>query len=176
MATKKTKAIGKGKKVVAANRSRASAAGKKPAAAKRTAPKKSARTVRKKPESLRLRTASVGLTVNDLPRSIAWYCDVLGFTQGERFERNGELHGIQLRAGEVDLYLSQDDWKKGRDRQKGQGIRIYLTTAQSVDMIARRAKEKGAPLDEEPWDTPWKTRTFAITDPDGFKISIESGE
>ncbi len=149
------------------------AAARKPAGRKRAA-RKPALTARKQPESLRLRGAAVGITANDLERSMAWYCDVLGFTPRQRFEREGTLHGIQLVAGTVEVYLAQDDWKKGRDRQKGQGFRVYFTTAQSVDAIAARAREKGATLDEEPWDTPWETRTFAITDPDGFKISFES--
>jgi catechol 2,3-dioxygenase-like lactoylglutathione lyase family enzyme len=138
------------------------------------APKKAPQTMAAPVLGVRLvlRVVAVGFTANDLQKSIAWYCDVLGFSPGERFEREGRLLGIELGAGSVNLYLSQDDWKKGRDRRKGEGFRVYLTTVQNVDAIAARLKAAGATLDEEPHDTPWGTRELAITDPDGFKITI----
>ncbi len=56
----------------------ARAAKKKAAPAKRRA-SKAARKARKAPETLRLRSASPGFTVNDLEKSLAWYEGVLGF-------------------------------------------------------------------------------------------------
>ena len=73
----------------------------------------------------------------------------------------------------VDFNLSQDDFAKGRDRPKGVGFRLYCNTVQDVDAIAARIKEHGGTLDMEPTDMPWG-RIFAVTDPDGFKISIGS--
>ena len=74
---------------------------------KRAAP---ARPVRKRPESLRLRSASPSFTVNDIGTSLAFYRDVLRFTVKERWEENGVLRGVELVAGTVSLWLSQDDW------------------------------------------------------------------
>ena len=121
---------------------------------------------------LELTESSVGLTVNDLQKSIAWYEGALGFTQGERWEMDGVLRGIELKAGPVTLMLGQDDFKKGRDRKKGEGWRAYLMTSQDVDAIADRARKYGARLDEEPADSDWGARAFSLTDPDGFKITI----
>ena len=137
----------------------------------RTAAKKPARTARAKPETLRLKSASPSLTVNDLAKSLAFYRDVLGFTVGERWEQDGKLLGLMLVAGDVELYLAQDDWKKGRDRQKGVGFRIHASTSQDVDVLAREMKARGAVLDQEPTDQDWG-RDFALTDPDGFKLTI----
>jgi uncharacterized glyoxalase superfamily protein PhnB len=141
-------------------------------AKKATSPRKL--QVRHQPESLRLRSASPSFTVNDIHKSLAFYRDVLGFTEKERWERDGALHGVELVAGRVSLWLGQDDWKKGRDRVKGQGFRIYCDTSQDVDTLARQIQERGATLAEEPKAQPWGGRDFAVVDPDGFKITIAS--
>jgi uncharacterized glyoxalase superfamily protein PhnB len=127
---------------------------------------------RKDPESLRLRSVAPSFTVNNIEKSLAWYRDALGFTVGERWEQEGTLRGVELLAGQARFWLSQDDWKKGRVRVKGEGFRIYCETAQDVDAIAKRARAKGGALLEEPHDDPWGGRNFAVTDPDGFKITI----
>lgn len=154
------------------------AAKKKPArkkaksSPKKRAPKSPALAERQQPESLRLRSLAASLTVNDLTRSIAWYRDVLRFWPGERWEDNGKLLGIQMKAGVCDLMLSQDDFSKGRDRAKGDGVRLWLATAQDIAAIAARIKASGVKLDYEPRETPWGDYAFAITDPDGYKITV----
>jgi uncharacterized glyoxalase superfamily protein PhnB len=117
-------------------------------------------------------SASPGFTVNDLEKSLAWYRDILGFVVEERWEQEGKLTGVQLRAGDVRFMLGQDDWKKGRDRKKGEGFRIYCATMQDVDVLAKRIEARGGKLDQEPRDQPWGMRDFALTDPDRFKITI----
>jgi uncharacterized glyoxalase superfamily protein PhnB len=112
--------------------------------------------------------------VNDIEKSLSWYRDVAGFAVEDRWEQDGKLMGVMVRAGDVSFMLGQDDWKKGRDRKKGEGFRVYCETRQKVDDIARRMKAKGAALDEEPRDTPWGTRDFSLSDPDGYKITIAS--
>lgn len=147
-------------------------AAKRPAkkAARRTATPK--RTARRQPESLRLSEVTVSVTVNDLARSKAWYCDVLGFTVAEEWKWEGRVVGYRLVAGRSSVMLGQDDFAKGRDRVKGVGSRFYLSTTQSVDAIAERIKSKGHRLDTEPTDQEWGARDFNVTDPDGFKLTI----
>lgn len=43
-----------------------------------------------------------------------------------------------------------------------------------MDEVAARAKAAGLKLDVEPFDTPWKTRQFELTDPTGFKLTVSS--
>ncbi len=129
---------------------------------------------RSAPESLRLRSAAPGFTVNDIQKSLAFYRDVLGFHVKERWERDGALMGVELVAGSVTFYISQDDWKKGRDRVKGEGFRVYCETGQGVDQLAARIKRRGASLLEEPQRRPWGSRDFAVADPDGFKITFST--
>jgi uncharacterized glyoxalase superfamily protein PhnB len=165
MATKKMKKTAK--------KSSASKASAKKTSAKK-APAKKAKTGGKRPESgaLSMTSASPGFTVNDLDKSLTWYRDVVGFVVDERWERDGKLAGVSLQAGKVTFMIGQDDWKKGRDRRKGEGFRLYCETTQDVDALAAKIKARGGTLDEEPRDTPWGSRDFSLTDPDGFKLTI----
>ena len=129
---------------------------------------------RAQPESLRGRALFASLTVNDLEKSLAWYVDVVGFTLGQRHEREGKLRAVSLKAGTVRLLLGQDDGAKGWERAKGEGFSIQITTKQDIDGIARRIVERGGVLAAEPADMPWGTRSFRIQDPDGFTLVISS--
>ena len=150
---------------------------KKPTSrARKSAPKRASRSrelsSRQQPESLRLRSLAASLTVSDITTSTAWYRDVLRFTPGERWEADGKLRGIQMKAGICDVMLAQDDFAKGRDRAKGEGVRLWLSTAQDIGAIAARIAASGVKLDYEPREMPWGDYAFAITDPDGYKITV----
>jgi uncharacterized glyoxalase superfamily protein PhnB len=129
---------------------------------------------RSKPESFRARTLSASLTVNDLRKSMDWYQNVAGFTVGERYEREGELRGAVLIAGNIEIMIGQDDGAKGWDRVKGQGFSLYFTTVQDVDELAARITDHGWTLESEPADMPWGARVFRVKDPDGFTLVIAS--
>jgi len=134
----------------------------------------SAKKARQQPESLRLRSAGPSFTVSDLHKSLAFYRDVLGFTPRERWEKDGVLQGIELVAGSVVFWLGQDDWKKGRDRVKGLGFRMYCATSQDIDALAARVRAGGGTIVDEPKDEPWGGRAFGVRDPDGFTITLAS--
>ncbi|MEP6692925.1 MAG: VOC family protein [Gemmatimonadaceae bacterium] len=129
---------------------------------------------RVQPESLRGRTLSASLTVKDLQQSLRWYRDVAGFTVDREHAREGRLLAVSLKAGHVRILIGQDDGAKGVDRVKGEGFSLQITTAQSVDEIAKRITERGGTLESEPADTPWGARMFRLRDPDGFKLVISS--
>jgi uncharacterized glyoxalase superfamily protein PhnB len=113
------------------------------------------------------------LTVDDLQKSITFY-EAIGFAVDERWEEKGTLVGVMLRAGKIQIGLNQDDWKKGRDRKKGIGVRLSISTPGSVDEIATRAKNAGITLKSEPRDTEWNSRAFEVSDPSGFLLTIFS--
>ena len=129
---------------------------------------------RKQPETLRLRAVMPSITATDLQASVTWYRDVLGFTVAEEYKSEDRLMGVRLVAGSVQAMLVQDDFAKGRDRQKGAGLRFFCTTAQDIDRLAAAIKERGGQLTQEPKDQPWGTRDLAVVDPDGFNISIST--
>jgi len=120
------------------------------------------------------RQLMASLTASDLQQSLAWYTDVVGFTVDQRYEPDGVLRAISLRAGDVRILLTQDDGARGMARVKGEGFSLQLTTAQDVDALAARIQASGGTLDSEPTDTPWGFRAFRLRDPDGFKLVISS--
>lgn len=129
---------------------------------------------RAQPESLRGRALSISLTVKDLQQSLKWYRDVVGFTVEREYERDGKPAGVSLKAGSVAVLINQDDGAKGMNRVKGEGFSFMITTAQSIDELAQRVKDRGGTLDTEPTDTRWGTRMMRLRDPDGFKITIST--
>jgi uncharacterized glyoxalase superfamily protein PhnB len=146
------------------------------AASKRVAVKRVAakrKTARPAPAARGSALVSVtpGFTVNDAEKSIAWYRDVLGFTVKERWEHEGRFLGAEIASGAVSLNLSQEDWKMGRDRIKGQGTRMYIITGPRIDELAGQIKARGGTLDQEPTDG-WGVRAFSLKDPDGFNLTF----
>jgi uncharacterized glyoxalase superfamily protein PhnB len=124
---------------------------------------------RGQPETLRLRNPTPSLTVNDVAASLRFYVDGLGFTVKERWEKNGEVQGAMLVAGDCEIGVGQDDWGKGRDRVKGVGFSLYYDTNQDLEAIATRARLHDIDV-SGPQDMPWGSRVIGMTDPDGFKI------
>jgi catechol 2,3-dioxygenase-like lactoylglutathione lyase family enzyme len=111
------------------------------------------------------------ITANDLNRSIRFY-EGLGLVIEDRWERDGTLTGVMMRGGAFRLGLDQDDWKKGRDRQKGVGFHLWISTDQPLQEIADRARAAEV-ADAQPYDPPWgEGQVLDFTDPDGFKVSF----
>jgi len=126
------------------------------------------------PESFDGHTLSVSLTVNDLEKSLAWYCDVVGFAVDQKYEREGKVMAVALTAGATRILIGRDDGAKGWERIKGEGFSLQITTAQNVDEVAKRIKASGGTVESEPADMPWGARVFRLKDPDGFRIAISS--
>jgi lactoylglutathione lyase len=117
-------------------------------------------------------STNVSITVKDIHKSVDWYHNVIGFGIDRKFEREGRLVLVGLKAGDVRINLNQDDGAKGWERIKGLGFSVNIWTTEDVDAIAHRIKAAGATLDSEPVDAPWGARYFRLTDPDGFKLAI----
>ena len=150
------------------------------AAKKKTSPKKAARKkatkapARAEPQAFRARACHASFTVNDLGKSVAFYVAGVGFTVSETWKEGGKVVAVELRAGTVELYLSQDDGAKGWDRKKGVATSISFITARRVDDVAARLKKAGYALLSEPAEMPWGARAFRVADPDGFLIGISN--
>jgi uncharacterized glyoxalase superfamily protein PhnB len=155
-------------KKTASRRAKRAGAAKTGASRARTA-KKTTKT--SAPRAKGPQDVSPSFTANDVVASINWYRDVLGFALKEKWENEGTLMGGSLVYGKATINLTQDDWKLGRDRKKGQGVRMFITTADDIDTYAKAIASRGGTLDGEPKDD-WGFRAFSVTDPDGFKITF----
>ncbi len=114
-----------------------------------------------------------GLTVNDIALSLRFYTEALGFEVVNRDEADGGvLRFAMLQAGDGYLGLGQDDFAKGKDREKGVGLRFWIETEQDLQALADQVKAAGFTLDSEVQKLPWGSLGFSVTDPDGFKITI----
>jgi uncharacterized glyoxalase superfamily protein PhnB len=121
-------------------------------------------------------TLGASLTCKNITDSIAFYCDVLGFTVAHAFDRDGKPAGAAIVSGNIRLVLNQDDGKLGWTRVKGQGFYLQINVASraDVDAAAARIKAAGRTLISEPADKPWGARMFSFLDLDGFKIGIST--
>lgn len=125
-------------------------------------------------ESFHASALSVALTVKDLPASIAWYRDIVGFAVAESYDRDGKVAAVAMRAGDVRFMVNQDDGQKGWDRVKGQGFAVQFTTSDDLDALAAGIKQRGGKLEMEPTDMPWGAKIFVMIDPDGYKLNFSS--
>jgi catechol 2,3-dioxygenase-like lactoylglutathione lyase family enzyme len=115
---------------------------------------------------------NVSLTCSDIQKSIHFYTEGLGFEIVRKMDRDGAIQFVMLKAGNAMIGLGQDDFAKGKDRQKGIGLRVWLNTTQDIATLADRATAAGLKLDEAPKALPWGPMAFALTDPDGFKLTV----
>ncbi len=159
----RSKSAAKSTKAPALRRAASSRTAKRPVAQRsKTAPK---------PAPKGAHSVTPGFTVNDASATIQWYCDVLGFKPKDRWEREGVFQGGSVTHGNITVNIGQDDWKLGRDRKKGQGIRLYITTTEDIDAYAAAIRTRGGAPDHDPVDG-WGVRAFGITDPDGYKLTF----
>lgn len=125
--------------------------------------------------SLEASSVVPSLTVNDFQVSRRFYVDGLGLSVKDEWKDDkGQVMGLMLSAGSGSamLGIGQDDFKKGRDRVKGIGVRLWVETDQDIAAIANSVKEAGFKLDNEPAPLPWGPMGFSVTDPDGYKLTI----
>lgn len=123
--------------------------------------------------TLQGRSIMPSLTVNNIHESLAFFA-ALGFEVEDRWEVDGVMRGAMLKGGTARLGLTQDDGKKGLNRVKGVGVRIYIEADGDINAVADRAKAAGVTLQREPHDTEWGTRAFEVNEPSGFLLTIAS--
>jgi len=104
------------------------------------------------------------LQVADIPAAVAFYRDVLGFTEDFRYDNYA---GVAL--GEVQLYLcAHHIWK----RPLGGGAVVIL--AQEVDAYCVLIRTRGATILAEPADQFYGLRDFVARDPDGNVLTFSA--
>jgi uncharacterized glyoxalase superfamily protein PhnB len=109
-------------------------------------------------------TSATVLQVADLGVALAFYCDVLGFTEDFRY---GNYAGVYLGKVEVHLCL-HTIWK----RPVGGGAVVIV--GDEVDAYCAGIRERGARILAEPADQEYGLRDFVVSDPDGNVLTFSA--
>jgi len=136
---------------------------------------------------------TVHLTSRDVPRSIRFYRDTLGFTLGEcwpdeaqplfaslALEKQAVLLGAHSPAFEAGKWCGDDAELRAyfeefanefEKSSPGVGVVIYLRVT-DVDAYHARLKEKGVEGMLEPKTQFYGQRDFPVRDPDGYRLTF----
>ena len=120
-----------------------------------------------------------GLFVEDMPKMIKFYRDVLGF---EIKESENAVNVYLIKDGTLFMLYERKNFEKMTNRKyeyikgyKGHfEIALYVDTFEEVDQKYNEVIDKGAKSILEPVTEPWGQRTCYIADPEGNLIEIGS--
>ena len=120
-----------------------------------------------------------GLFVEDMPKMIRFYRDVLGF---EIKESENACNVYLIKDGTLFMLYERKNFEKMTNRKyeyiKGYNghfeIALYVDTFEEVDQKYNEVIAKGAKSILEPVTEPWGQRTCYIADPEGNLIEIGS--
>ena len=112
--------------------------------------------------------------VSDAERSAEFYCSLLGFTRGDKFEfpdRGRVIIFVSL--GEVRLeFLQGSDWEPFTPQHKMLGFKHLCLQTDDVDADVARLKAAGVKITTEPFDTQINSRIAFFEDPDGLMLEL----
>ena len=130
-------------------------------------------------EKSKMKLDGFGIFVEDMPKMIRFYRDVLGF---EIKEAEDTSNVYLVKNGTLFLMYGRKDFEKmtGRryeyikDLNGHFEIALYVDTFEEVDIAYNNAIRNGATSVLEPELEPWGQRTCYISDPEGNLIEIGS--
>lgn len=110
-----------------------------------------------------LRVHHVALRVAEPVESVAFYSGVLGLPEVRRFQEDGRVRSIWMRAGECVLMLERE--LRGAGPATGSGHVLVLEVEDLDDWIGRLARA-GCPLLDR------TAATVYVADPDGHRVGL----
>ena len=126
-----------------------------------------------------MRLDGFGLFVNDMPKMIHFYRDVLGF---EITEGDNAINVYLVKDGTLFMLYERKNFEKMTNRKyeylRGLNghfeIALHVDTFEDVDKEYARIIAHGGQSVLEPTTEPWGQRTCYIADPEGNLIEIGS--
>jgi len=106
------------------------------------------------------------LQVADVPRSLGFYRDLLGFAVMYVFPAEGEPQFVSLAIDGGKLALGATD-----EPVQSASTSLWLY-ADDVDAAVAHLREAGVRVVAEPADQPWGERVASVADPDGYTVHI----
>ncbi len=119
----------------------------------------------------------VNLYTHDIEAALAFYRDLLGFTEVFRAPADGAPEHVELRLGSFMLGLGTAEAGKrvhGVDSNPGAPAMVVVLWCNDVDAACEELRATGAPVIQEPHDTGNNNRNALLRDPDGNLVEIVS--
>ena len=113
-----------------------------------------------------LRDAFPILQVADVPRSLEFYRDLLGFAVTYGFPAEGDPQFVSLAIDGGELALGTTDQPV---QSASTALWLY---ADDVDAVVAHLRQAGVRVVAEPTDQPWGERVASVADPDGYTVHI----
>jgi lactoylglutathione lyase len=111
------------------------------------------------------------IATNDLPRSLAFYRDLLGARVDYRFPDDGEPLYVGLVIGGSHIGIGFDPEPLAPPDGRRVTLWVY---ADDCDAAVERLRAGGVTVLGEPRDEPWGERVARVLDPDGNQVLIGS--
>ena len=126
---------------------------------------------------IQLRAAFPIVYCEDLPRTLGFYRDVLGFAVDFAVPDEGEPAFVSLKLGGSELALAdvagQDTGTHGLPVRPVGGHRFEVCLhVEDVDAAVAELRAAGAPVLVEPTDQPWGERLAYVQDPEGNPVMV----
>ena len=103
--------------------------------------------------------------VDDLPASIAYYCDRLGFKEDFSYE---SFYASVSRDGfSIHLKCAPKTLADRANRRQNEHLDVYLGV-RGIDALFEELKSKGATITRSLEVRPWSCKDFYVEDPDGY--------
>ncbi|MDR6305104.1 putative glyoxalase superfamily protein PhnB [Nitrobacter vulgaris] len=113
-------------------------------------------------------SAATLFVVQDVPKAVAHYRDVLGFKVGFTYGDPVFYGGVE--RGDVTIHFQAAN---KTPRESGQGaVNVFVT---EVDALHDELKSRGATIVHPPGDRPYGMRDFDIDDLDGNRLTFGMG-
>ena len=116
------------------------------------------------------------LQVYDMRKSVAWYCEEIGFELVQKHEPDGHLYWAMLKLGDATIMLNsrfEDDQRPATPPgHTGHGDVTLYFHCPNVDETYEIIRAK-VPNVKPPQVTYYGMKQLTITDPDGFELCFQ---
>jgi glyoxylase I family protein len=112
------------------------------------------------------------LAVDDLPSSLAFWREQLGFEIVGQAESDGTMFWCRLARGGASIMLQTADAEDGPARERGRGITLYFV-CDEIDGLFEELSERGMTVDP-PASTDYGMRQLFVPEPNGYLVCFES--
>lgn len=105
----------------------------------------------------------IAFTANDYAQTVAFFSETMGLEILRSFEGGTILLAAD---GQIEVF------EPGQDSEPGVAGVMLAWEVADADRAHAELRERGAPLLGDPQQQPWGHKSFAVSGPDGWKITL----